>query len=52
MWKLEARLKRTIPEIVMEYKWSLPIETIIVSVEKPPKEIIPDIIINISWLFE
>jgi len=52
MWKLNVRLMRTIPKIVMEYTWSLPIETIIVSMDKPIKQIIPDKILNISWLFE
>ena len=51
MWKIEARLKRTIPEIVMEYKWSLPIEVIIVSAFKPLKEIIPDMLHNIARFF-
>lgn len=52
MWKLQTRLIRTIPEIVIENIWSIQIETITVRIEKPPKEVIPDKILNISWLFK
>jgi len=51
MYRLEAMLKRTIPEIIIEYNWYKPAEVIVVEIPNFPKEIIPDMLHNVDRFF-
>ena len=42
---------RQIPAIDIDLFWKTDIETIVVELPNIPKEVIPDKILNISWLF-